>query len=203
MGEKPDYRENTISYYDNNAEEFIAATCNLNMSYCYSIFERYLKKDAQILDLGCGSGRDCLHFKNCGYAVTGLDASVRMCEAAAALSGVAVFCMRFDQIEYEEQFDGIWACASLLHVSKEELPEILKKVSRALKSGGILYASFKSGTGECESNGRYFNYYLNELDLRKVFCIQNGLKPLEYVKTRDVRSQRFGDTWVNLICRKA
>ncbi len=198
-----DYKEKTISYYNEHSEEFIAATSRLNMSYCYAMFEHYLKQGASILDLGCGSGRDCLYFRTRGYAVTGLDASVRMCEAAAALSNVPIFCMRFDEMKYEGEFDGIWACASLLHVSKEELPDLLRKISKALRPGGVLYVSFKSGRGECESNGRYFNYYLNELDLRTVFCMENGLRPLEYFKTRDVRNQRFGETWVNLICRKA
>lgn len=65
-------------------------------------------------------------------------------------------CMRFEEMTWRERFDGIWACASLLHVSRSELPAVLGNFHRALKTGGVMYASFKYGGGEEERLGRFF-----------------------------------------------
>ncbi|MBQ9256333.1 MAG: class I SAM-dependent methyltransferase, partial [Acidaminococcaceae bacterium] len=94
----------------------------------------------QILDAGCGSGRDSLFFMRQGYRVTMLDASAAMCRCAEKLTGQKALHKTFAEINFDKQFDGIWACASLLHVSEKELENVLVKFHRALKRDGVLYA---------------------------------------------------------------
>ena len=135
----------TRSYYDAHAKEYAELTVKADMSPAYDRFLAYLPAGAGILDAGCGSGRDSLCFIKKGYDVTMLDASAGMCRCAEALTGRRALCMKFDEIEFADRFDGIWACASLLHVSEKELESVLTKFYRALRAGGVLYASWKYG----------------------------------------------------------
>ena len=125
-----------------------------------------------------------------------------MCKAASDYIGRAVECIKFQDIAYEETFDGVWACASLLHLPKLELPDILSKFYRALKSGGVMYASFKYGDKEEERLGRFFSdYHLEEIE--KVFTKDAGFELIEGFETEDVRPDYAGKPWVNVIVRKS
>ena len=187
----------TISYYDKNAEEFCKNTIDADMSFCRDKFLNYLKTGATILDAGCGSGRDSLAFKQLGYQVTAMDASSEICKEAEKVLGQKVICKTFEELEHEKAYDGIWACASLLHVSKERMREVLKRLNRALKDGGVLYASFKYGDEEKIVNGRLFSYY-DEQSLR-VLIEENGFEVLEVFVTQDVREDRQEEKWVNVV----
>ena len=146
----------TTKYYNDNAQAFIENTLNVDMSEVRNQFLAYLPAEAHILDAGCGSGRDSLAFKSLGYQVTAMDASLAMCEQTAKLLGQEVRHMTFQALADEALYDGIWACATLLHVPSDEMLSVWQGLSHALKVGGILYASFKYGTYEGERNGRYF-----------------------------------------------
>lgn len=185
----------TILYYENNAAEFCKNTLDADMAFCRNQFLNYLKPGAHILDAGCGSGRDSKSFMELGYQVTAMDASQKICEEAEKVLERKVLCQSFEEIDMEKTFDGIWACASLLHVSKEKLPEVLHRLKRALKDGGILYASLKYGKGETVKNGRLFNNY-NEGTLRSLME-ETGFEVLEVFVTEDVREDRRGEKWVN------
>ena len=185
----------TILYYEENAAEFCKNTLNVDMAFCRNKFLGYLKPGANILDAGCGSGRDSKAFMELGYQVTAMDASQKICEEAEKLLELNVFCQSFEEIEMENTFDGIWACASLLHVSKEKLPEVLYRLKQALKDGGILYASFKYGEGESVQKGRLFNNY-DEGTLRSLME-ETGFAVSEVFVTEDVREDRKGEKWVN------
>ena len=113
------------------------------MGFCYSKFTVLLHNKDYILDAGCGSGRDSKFFLEQGFNVHAIDASMEMCQLAAEYIGIPVKCLRFDEIEFDSQFNGIWANASLLHIEKSSLPDILRKFNRALKPDGIMYASWK------------------------------------------------------------
>ena len=187
----------TISYYDKNAEEFCKNTIDADMSFCRDKFLKYLSAGASILDAGCGSGRDSVAFKQLGYHVTAMDASPEICKEAEKVLGQKVFCMSFEEIDDENMYDGIWACASLLHVPKERMTEVLYRLKCALKDGGILYASFKYGEEEKVVNERLFSYY-NEQSLRKLMR-ENGFEVLELFATRDVREGKSKEKWVNVV----
>lgn len=91
-----------------------------------------------------------------GYAVTMLDAFAGMCKSAEKLTGRKALCMKFDEIEFADRFDGIWACASLLHVPEKEFETVFVKFWRALKRDGVLYASWKYGEEERYDGERFY-----------------------------------------------
>ena len=146
----------TLNYYNSNAAVFSETTKNVDFSEVQQIFTKHLSPDASILDFGCGSGRDTKYFLNNGYHVTATDGSVVICKMATDYTGIQVKQMLFEELDDRNQYDGIWACASVLHLSREKLPNIFHKMHQALKTNGIIYTSFKYGTFEGERNGRYF-----------------------------------------------
>ncbi|WP_418162500.1 class I SAM-dependent methyltransferase [Pantoea vagans] len=143
-------------YYRQNAQRFFTDTASVDMSALYPPFVNCLPPGARILDAGCGSGRDVKAFSEMGFDVEAFDASVELVELARQLSGKPVAQMRFQDVDVVERYDGIWCCASLLHVSEAELPGVMTKLAMALKPGGVGYLSFKHGRGEREKDGRRF-----------------------------------------------
>src|SRR6056297_2329178 len=132
------------------------------MSPLYKEFLKHIKDQGHILDAGCGSGRDSLYFLKQGYEVTAMDGSKKLSQLSSELLDQEVKCMKFEDINYENKFDGIWACASLLHVKRENMESIFSKLINALKPKGVLYSSFKYGNKEVFRSGRLFNYYNEE-----------------------------------------
>lgn len=194
-------KNKTIEYYNSHAEEFCAKTKDADMSYCYEKFKQYLKPNGKVLDVGCGSGRDSKRFIEDGYQVEAIDASEAICKYAGKYIGQQVKCQNVEEITYENEFDGIWACASLLHVRKEEMPAVIEKLRRALKEKGVLYVSFKLGSGERFTEGRFFNDYVGK-EIMEVFSGQNGFEIKECFATEDVRKERKDKMWINIIAEK-
>jgi len=152
--------KNTIDYYDQNANEYAQSTINLDISDLHREFTKNMPFGAKILDAGCGSGRDLLAFKNLGFDAQGIDASAELVEIAKKNSGVKVEHKNFSEINWKNEFDGVWCMASLLHLSKEEMRTTLSKIADSMKEGGKIYASFKTGEGESsDPKGRFFSYY--------------------------------------------
>ena len=196
-----DYVTSTIQYYDQNISRFIRDTVNADMSDLYDVFEDYLRPGYRILDLGCGSGRDSKYFKEQGYSVVAVDASESLCEHARTYAEVETKCIRFEELDFTEEFDVVWACASLLHVSAEELPRILAKVHCALRPRGVLYASFKYGDSERVKEGRYFADF-NEAGIRKLICEEAGWEIQKIFVTGDVRTEHADEKWLNIIAER-
>ena len=190
----------TIEYYDSHAAEFAAGTENADMSECRSRFLSYLEPGQTILDAGCGSGRDMAAFMNAGFAADGFDASPELCRIASKKTGRSVRQLRFEELDGEEKYDAIWACASLLHVTRAELPDVLLRLYRLLKTGGIFYASFKYGNGERMKEGRYFRDL--EEEEGKALMEEAGFSVKEVFITRDVRPNRYDEKWINFIMKK-
>jgi SAM-dependent methyltransferase len=137
-----------------------------------------------ILDAGCGTGRDAYDFVKRGYVVTAIDASpamLRECKRklAAAQEGALsqevkeaaqasrALEMTFDEIEFRNLFDGVWAAASLLHVPSQELEDDVRRLSQALKPNGILFMSFKYGRGDHEHDARFYSYH-DRMEIRSL-----------------------------------
>lgn len=190
----------TISYYEEHVVEFCKSTLDADMTFCRNRFLKYLNPQSRILDAGCGSGRDSKVFADLGYYVTAMDASPKICAEAEKVLGQKVLCQSFEELDMERMFDGIWACASLLHVPKEKMPEVLHRLKHALKDEGILYASFKYGNEEVIKQGRYFSNY-DERTLKKLMQ-DAGFEILELFVTEDVREDKSGEKWVNVIGKK-
>ena len=189
-----------IEYYNENAEAFFESTVNADMSFWRDKFESYVTDGGRILDAGCGSGRDSRAFKQHGFSVVAFDASREMCKRASELLGEEVWQMRFDEIAFDEEFDGIWACASLLHVPVEELPEVIGKLYKTLKNKGTMYASFKYGEGTTQRGERTFSDFTEESVKR--LTNDAGFVVVECGITSDIRPGRAEEKWVNVIVRK-
>ena len=189
------------SYYDAHAKEYAELTVKADMSQAYNRFLVYLPAGAGILDAGCGSGRDSLCFMKKGYAVTMLDASEGMCKSAEELTGRKALCMPFADIVFADQFDGIWACASLLHVSETELEYILVRFHRALRDGGVLYASWKYGEAE-RQDGERFYCDMTEEKLRRVLAREGLFDCLECCVAEDALPSGREQKWLNVVLGK-
>ena len=192
--------DNNIEYYNKNAEAFFEGTVNADMSLWRDKFEKYVTAGGRILDAGCGSGRDSKAFIQHGYSVVAFDASKEMCRMASELIGQEVWQMKFDEISFNEEFDGIWACASLLHVLGEELPRTLESLHRALVKSGIIYVSFKYGDGIKVRGERTFTDF-TEISVKPLLN-EAGFEILECGVTSDIRPGREAEKWVNVIARK-
>ncbi len=194
--------DNTLEYYDKNADLFAQGTRSVEFEETQERFLSKLEEGSRILDFGCGSGRDTKYFLSKGYEVDAVDGSEKLCKLASAYTGIAVKQMLFSELEEHEAYDGIWACASILHLSKNELDAVLQKMAVALKQKGILYTSFKYGEFEGERNGRYFTDFTLEtfLDFMQA---RKDLQIEEHWITDDVRPGRGEEKWLNLILRKS
>ena len=191
----------TIRHYDDNARAFFDSTRDVDMTPLYERFLPRVPAGGAILDAGCGSGRDTLAFRERGYRVTAFDASPELARLAETHTGQAVHVLRFEELEWEEAFDGIWACASLLHVPRGQLANAFGLLARALKPGGVLYASFKYGTREHSRGGRHFTD-LDEENLGRILAQVPALSVLETWQTEDQRPGREAETWLNALLRK-
>ena len=192
---------NTINYYNQNAENFIANTQNADMHPTQERFLRLLDANTSILDFGCGSGRDTKYFLEKGYRVTATDGSSELCRLASEFTGIKVKEMLFQELDAINQYDGIWACSSILHLPKKELLPVIQKMCEALKDNGIIYTSFKYGDFEGERNGRYFTDF-TEKTFREFIEKIPKLTIEEHWITSDVRPGRGEEKWLNLILRK-
>ena len=190
----------TLSYYETNANDFIASTISVDMHEIQNEFLSFLQKGALILDYGCGSGRDSKYFLEQGFKVEAFDGCKVFCEKASKLTGLHVKKLTFSNFSAEKKYDGIWACSSLLHAPKTELPLLLKNIERALKPNRFFYCSFKEGDFEGERNGRYFSDFKEE-ELKKLITSSTALSPLKLWKTKDMRPNR-NETWINSIWQK-
>jgi SAM-dependent methyltransferase len=196
----------TLDYYEENAEAFDQRTRDIDLSPLYAHFLPLLPPGALILDAGCGTGRDGMEFAKRGFRVMAFDASRAMVHLASARIGRPVLHLSFRQLNFDHEFDGIWASASLLHVPKVDMPEVLDVLHHALVPGGVLYASFKRGEGEGIRDGRFFNDYTED-ELRRLMADwrHRARRPawsvLEIWRTDDVGQNRPGVDWVNLLAR--
>lgn len=188
----------TLKYYNQTAQTFVQGTIDADLGKLHRRFLKLLPIQAHILDLGCGSGRDAKAFLDAGYQVTAIDGSEGCCRLAGDYIGQPVLCQTFEELDFDQAFDGVWACASLLHVPYAELTVIFEKIARALRPGGTLYASFKYGDFEGERNGRYFTD-LTEERLAVVIETVAGLTVVETFVTGDVREGRGDERWLNVI----
>ena len=191
----------TLEYYNQCAKDYNELTLNIEFEHKREMLLKYLKPGAHILDLGCGSGRDSKAFLQKGYQVTALDGSKELCKIASENIGQEVICQLFDELEETNTYDGVWACASLLHLPTDELKKVIQKVEQSLKKGGYFYASFKYGEFEGERDGRYFNDFTEE-SFKNLLAEFPNLKIQEVEVTTDVIPGRENVSWLNLIMKK-
>jgi SAM-dependent methyltransferase len=148
----------TLRYYAEVAPVYSASGKN-GQNRFLEHFMSLLEPGSRILDMGCGSAIDAAALQARGFNVTAIEASPLLAARATETLGHHVPVMRFDQLAEVELYDAIWASASLIHVPRSALSEVLTKVHKALKPSGIHFATYKSGGVEGrDSVGRYYNY---------------------------------------------
>ena len=193
--------DKTLKYYNENAQSFASGTVSVKFTEVQDKFLEKLNPDAYILDFGCGAGRDTKYFLSRGYQVDAVDGSEQLCRIASEYTGIKVRQMLFQELDEKEKYDGIWACASILHLPKKQLREVLKNMYAALKSKGWIYTSFKYGEFEGERNGRYFTDFTTDT-FKDFIHAMHGLKIEEQWITGDVRPGRGEEKWLNLLLQK-
>ena len=189
----------SADYYDDNAQSFYDSTVDVDMVDFYHKFLPVVGAEGRILDLGCGSGRDTKYFVGLGYKVDAIDASKEMVRLASIKSGLEVKHMSFELFSPDLQYDGIWACASLLHVEPKALKSMFVHISHWLNVSGVLYASFKYGDGVRVKDGRTFTD-MDEHQLKVLLSAANLILKESWV-TYDQRPER-NEKWLNALVTK-
>lgn len=196
-------KHNTLEYYNKNAKIYFEQTLIGNLQQNYDRFLKHLQPNAYILDFGCGSGRDSKYFLNNGYKVKAIDGSIEMCKLASKYLHQEVNCMKFEELKDINIYDGIWACSSILHVEKENLLDILTKMINSLKINGIIYTSFKIGTGYDIKEGKYYHYLTKNEMLEILNKASKTVELIDYFETFPSTKRIAQNTiWGNFIIKK-
>lgn len=165
---RPAYDPETISFYNSEA---LAYSNSGRASQQLAPFIARLRAGAAVLELGCGAGHDAEALLAAGFEVTATDASSELAAIASQRLGRPVRVMRFDQLTDVAAFDGVWAHACLLHVPVRSLAGVLTLVYSSLRSGGVFFASFKSGDREGRDRlGRYYNF-IDRHELERCYAV--------------------------------
>lgn len=150
--------DQTLRFYAENAATY-ATHVTSPTGARLDAFLAKIPAGGSILELGCGNGRDAAHMLSLGFDVEASDGTPELAAEAEKRLGRKVRILRFEDLDALSAYDGIWACASLLHVPADTLVDVLARIRRALRPGGIFTASFKAGSGEGRDDfGRYYNY---------------------------------------------
>ena len=195
--------EITIGHYDNVADDYWHGTRNHDVSQNYEAFLEAIegKPPFDILDLGCGPGRDLQYFKSLGHAVMGLDGSEALVSMARSNSGCEVLHQNFLAMNLPERhFDGVFANASLFHVPSQELPRILLEVSTTLKSRGVLFCSNPRGNNEEGLEGSRYSCFF-DLDTWRDYVIDAGFIEVHHY-FRPTGLPRHKQPWLATVWQK-
>jgi SAM-dependent methyltransferase len=191
----------TLRFYAEKAETYVASGPGGATSHLQGFLKR-LTPGARILELGCGSGRDAEAMIKAGFDVDPTDGTPEIAREAEARLSRKVRVMRFDELDASEAYDAVWAAASLLHVPRTALPHILGLIHKALKPGGLHFASFKAGGLEGrDDHGRYFN----QLERAEVLDLYRTAAPWEVEDVLDTIEDGFlgkRSPWVSITVRK-
>ena len=151
-----DIAKRVQAVYDRIATKYATAHKDMPLELvelAQDIFRR-MGTGAQIIDIGCGHGRDMAWFESRGMAVTGIDISFGMLSQARPLVSGRLFQMDMRQLAFPDaQFQMAWCCGSILHIPKFEVSVVLKEFSRILSPGGTLVLTIQEGEGESWDDG--------------------------------------------------
>jgi SAM-dependent methyltransferase len=192
----------TLGHYNHNAKAYWQGTKNHDVSENYAAFLAPLPKDKvlDILDLGCGLGRDVYYFQSLGHRPVGLDGSEVFCNMARHYTNCQILQQTFLNLDLPSQsFDGIFANASLFHVPSQELPRVLFDLYTALRPGGILFSSNPRGNGEGWSGQRYGHYM--QLTDSLFFLEEAGFEVIEHYY-RPSGKPEHEQPWLAIVAHK-
>ncbi|WP_223536347.1 class I SAM-dependent methyltransferase [Pseudomonas sp. GL-B-16] len=193
----------TLGHYNSTAESFREGTRDHDVSQNIDALLRHIQGEApfDILDFGCGPGRDLRTFTRMGHKAVGLDGSEKFAQMAREDSGCEVWQQDFLKLDLPaERFDGIFANAVLFHVPRQELPRVLKQLWGALKPGGVLFSSNPRGENQEGWNGSRFGSY-HDLAAWQQLLIEAGFVELEHYY-RPAGLPREQQPWLASVWRK-
>lgn len=192
----------TLAYYDKNADQYLNQTLFLDLSGLYKEFEAYVTKRGRILDAGCGVGRDTRYFIEHGYTVISFDASKEMVRKCNEYPHAFCLNISFEDLNFKEEFDGVWCCASLIHLTFEKTREAINRLTTSLKGGGILFLSVKVGQGHKKIQGRFFKYY-DESSATELWKGDSRLELIRMWRSKSlVPTNSDKEEWLNLLLRR-
>lgn len=190
----------TIAFYAREATVYASRDRQIDQ-VSLERFLALIPHGGRILELGCGSGQDSHAMLQRGYDVIATDGTPELALEAEKLLGRSVRVLRFEDLDYCSEFDGVWAQASLLHAPKESLPRIFVKVVAALRPQGALFASFKTGMKE---NVDRFGRYFNNPDEPFLRCaLGKGWQSIEIVHQKGSGYDRMPTDWIGVFAVKA
>lgn len=206
-----DHTQTTIATYDKTAKEYIVKVQKYAPEEEREMFASMVKPGGKILDAGCGSGRDANHFASQGFTVTGIDLSDNLLSYAKEHADPNASFLKMDlrAINLTISFDGIWACASLLHLKRDECVTVLRNFQHMLRPGGVLFLLMKEGTGEqlvtsgtIEGDTRFFTYYMSD-EIRGLLE-GVGLKMIDQYTwdQNDRDAERPHEVWISTFAKK-
>ncbi|MEM7020128.1 MAG: class I SAM-dependent methyltransferase [Pseudomonadota bacterium] len=192
----------TIGHYNTNAASFWAGTKDhdVTQNYAALLGQFPAGKMLDILDFGCGPGRDVAYFKSLGHRPTGLDGSAEFCKMAREHTGCPILNQQFLQLSLAPaSFDGIFANASMFHIPSQELPRILSELHDALRPGGILFSSSPRGNQEGWNGLRYGNYM--EFETSQQYLQDAGFQVLQHYY-RPTGKPRDEQPWLAIVSQR-
>ena len=190
----------TIDFYDANAEDIYNKFKAINLTESHDLFLDYITEDAHILDAGCGSGRCTEYFLEQGYKVTAFDLSKELLKFIPEHTNLSKLHLAFQDMDFNEEFDAVWASASLLHVPYEDMRSVYEKIHQSLKKDGVFYASYKYGYGHVSKDRDFYD--MNE---DKVMEYIDGLFDIIRIEVdSDLRNKKGMklQPWFKFIARK-
>ena len=196
--------DKTIEWYDKNAVDYANQTRNLDMESVRNVFLENIPKGGTILEVGSGSGRDTKHFLDNGYKVTAVDKSSELAKQAEEYTGQKVIVDDVKNLNFKNKFDGVWDLACLVHSkSKEELHKTYNNLSKALKSGGYLYTTFKIGEGlEFKTDERGRSMVFMDQDSFKNLMKEHKELKIEKIWFSTDALGRASTSWCNYLLKK-
>lgn len=194
-------KDKTLDYYNLNAERYVQDTRDVDFTDNQERFLERFPEGGYLLDFGCGSGRDTKYFLERGFKVDASDGSEKLCGMASEYTGIAVRHMMFEELDEKEKYDGIWACSSILHLTKDVLKCVMDRMAEALKTDGVIYTCFKYGDFEGERDGRFYTDFTSG-SFEEFIEVIPRLYIVDLWTTGDVRPGRGEEKWLNLILQK-
>lgn len=193
----------TLAHYDRNARSFWEGTRDHDVRQNIDAMLQHIAAapPLELLDLGCGPGRDLKALTALGHHAIGLEGSRELAAMARLHSGCEVLEQDFLDLQLPaDRFDGVFANAALFHVPSQELPRVLRRLHETLKSGGVLFSSNPRGQGQEGWSGERYGAY-HDWDRWRAYMIDAGFTELgHYYRPQGL--PRDQQPWLASVWRK-